>query len=651
MIVDAMKQRCIAGIPVDYLNARRPKLPERSPEFDDYVDQWIARRQSAIDDVRRRGERAPQGQLNELSMEMIDRWGLLQIGNSPKAWMERSTVFSALMMDFRSRQFGRRVLAKDSDERSWLGAELSCLEQRGEPYKRPTPAEEKQALTSVVFAREYQNYLNQLLIRPPGDPPPANSAFPSFYAEPDSEVKRIIAELAHCRPCGAFFTWYLSDEWMRAGGRKECRKRSICPHCHARHVTRLVERVEAGPWAVARRRGRHLAFVRMAVTSEELNLSLRQQEADREDAGLYGWLRPSPREYESDPGDETMIRNIDCDQDLNNTLTRHEVRKAQEIQQQLIELCASNGLHNGMGFHSVGPRQKYFMHELSVVGEVSEIDIIRFSQAFGIDQRVPEIVFFFIECVVFPRGYAGSARLALAGSSWRYDLDRIGATQNGPSLTRTCWPKFGPVGLRGACAWQPLFLMTGANFWSRWRVFQNMKFKSHQPLGEWRLLLKSDRKHLSAVQMRRKDGRERLTYTPTRRLQRRIKTSGIRQVELAVLAGVSRSAVSRFVKHGYGSPQLQQRLAAALPIIGVRSSTRFCSAKSVKHWLTEISRTQRWLANALDVSPSKVSRLLSGKANWETEFGMQVEALANCLAGEVRCNMFTHGISAQVHAE
>lgn len=638
--------RRIAGVPINYLKLRRHSLPRQSAALDEYIDDWIMQRRASIHDVREHGHRAEQGQLDALSLEMIERWNVSQIGRSPVAWMERSMTSAAMLLDFRSRRFGRRVNAKDNWENNTLDSSLSSLEDNCENFTRPTYSEYQQALASLVFAREYQRYLNTLLIRPPGSVPPENAAFPSFWSEPDSYVKRILAEIAHCRPVGAFLTPFMEDEWTRLGGRHECRKRTLCPHCHARYFSRLVERVQQGPWSSNRRQGRRLVLVRVSVSTEQLGLSKSQQAIEREVTGLDGWLRPSTSHYEATPGEETTIRNIDCGQDLHTALTPHEVRAASEVQKQLRDFCIGNGLSGGICFHAIGPRQRAYLHELSVVGEVSDADAARFARALGIETRTPELAGVPIECVAFSPGHAGAPRLAIAGSSWKYDLDQIGASQNEFSRSRTEW-RHGPAGLRGACAWQPLFLMNSVAYWSRWKVLQDMKFKSHQPFGEWRSLLKSDREHDSVVQKKRKAQSKPLANTPIRRIQRRIAAAGISQSDLATRAGVSRSAVSRFVKHGHGGLQLRDRLADALNTFGSLHSSRFTSADAVKQWLDDMNQTQRWLADNLQVSPAKVSRLLSGKTKWTPVFGTQVEELAERLASEGCCSAFTTCQSTQ----
>ena len=74
-----------------------------------------------------------------------------------------------------------------------------------------------------------------------------------------------------------------------------------------------------------------------------------------------------------------------------------------------------------------------------------------------------------IECVLLPGGYPHAARVLLAGTSWGFDLHGTGATLNRPAWhcswneRRERW-----VGLRGALAWPPLFLLNAVSFWSRY---------------------------------------------------------------------------------------------------------------------------------------------------------------------------------------
>ncbi len=641
-------QNPFGGIKVEYLNKKRSRLPKRSLTFDEYIDDWITERRAILHDIRENGERTKQGQLDELSMEMLERWSILQVGHSPTAWMERSTTATAMLQDFRSRRFGRRVHASENRERYFLDCSLSSLADSFESYKPLSPVEYQQALSALVFAREWLRYLDTHLVRPPGLPAPEYAAMPSFWSEPDCETKRVLAELEHCRPVGAFFTLGCHDQWVLHGGREECRKKLICPHCHSRNASRLVERVNDGPWAESRRNGRRIALVRLSVSTNELNLSRDRQSSDRESLGMKEWLRESTPFYDADPGDETRIRNIDYDQDLTTALTPYEVSTAQELQSQLLDICVQSGLSGGIRFHSIGPRFKKYLHELSVVGEVSERDLDRFSQAFGVARGpCPEIDGSPIECVVFPTGHASSSRIAIAGTSWTFDLDQIGAMQNPLARSRTIWRRRGPVGLRGAFAWQPLFLLPIVAFWSRWRVLRHIKFKSYHAFGTWKSLLPSDRNYKSTVQKARQVDNSKLTHSPVLRTQRRIKNSGLSQSLLAERAGVSKSAVSRFIRHGHGSEALRNRLNDAMNLGSSCENQRFPNAQSVKSWLSDISRNQQWLAEELGCSASKISRLLNGNSKWNAKFGTQVQELAVRLEAERSCREFTTPQSAQ----
>jgi hypothetical protein len=399
------------GFPVDY----RPKpliLRKASKEdHQDYIDSWITDRRTAIFRVREHGDRVQSGMLDNLSLEMIHRWQIAKIGRSPVAWMERDVTSAAMLLDHRSRRFGRRVHSSKSRERDWLDDMLSRSAECYEDFQPFSPQECQQANRAVVFAREWQRYLGTLLIRPPGAPPPATEPFPSCYSMPSASVSRIIAELAHCRPSGAFFYTRNDDDWIRSGGRPECRKPLNCPHCHARQTARLVERVGKGPWVESRQTGRQLVLVRVAVSTEGLQLSRFDLDEDRDRLGFDGWLRPSVEDYTASPGDETMIRNIDCNQSLDDSLTTIEVAQANQRLDQLVVRCQNAGMDGGIRFHAIGPKQRKFQHELSVVGEVTDENLSRFKAEFGVPRSHALLNDLPIECIVFAPSHTSAARV------------------------------------------------------------------------------------------------------------------------------------------------------------------------------------------------------------------------------------------------
>lgn len=627
------------GFPAEY-RAERPRDYLSDPEkLDSLIEKWVSERRVEIKNIREHGERIEQGALDRASARVAERWQLISVGNSAAAWIERACTLSAMLLDFRSRQFGRRVVSEQVDERDALDAYLDMIRQTYDTFQPLSPQEYQQALASRVFAGQWFRYLGRLLIHPPGSPPPRLEPFPSWYDRPDRLVKRIVAELSHCRPSGAFYELYGTDEWRQAGGRSECQKPLHCPHCHARSVTRLVKRVENGPWANNLRTGSRLVLLRLSFDSSDLGLSFYEQDEDRDALGFGDWLSTSFPDYTPTPGDETIFHRIDCDQEMSYTLTRVEVRRAREVLNELVSLSRDAGIEGGLSFHAIGPRRRNFLHEVSVVGAVSLTHLRRFLDVFCSEDCVPSVGMFSVECVVFAEDQKDAARLAISGSSWKYDLQRVGAFLNPLALDR-CYNRRGEArGLRGAMAWQPLFLLAGISFWSRWKVLSAMKFRSYTAFGTWRDTLVSDRTHLSPVQERRLASAECLRklgkpLSPTTRLRYQLKELRVPSSEIARQAGISKSAVSRFMTDGYGSQVLQGKLRDVLQShLSNRGCTsrpqkvRFGGPESVKSWLHELGRNPAWLALQLDWPRSKLSRVLNSRIRWKPEFSRLIEQI------------------------
>lgn len=635
-------QQFHGGLPVDYKKLRPRKLPMGSPELDQHVFDWIIERRMIIQHISEEGRRYPGGKLDWLSLDMVSRWAVIRIGNSPTAWMERSMTSAAMLQDYRSLRFGRRVHASnDNMEEYELGYAIN--EPTIDGYQPLSPAEFEQALIATVFAREWQRYLGTLLILPPGKDPPPNCAFPSTYSKPDELVSRVIAELAHCRPCGAFFKLFPSDEWAKLGGRNTCRMPLHCPHCHARNASRLVNRVLEGPWAERRSRRRRLALVRLVVSTEELGLGWMEQDEDRDSLGFGDWLRGNVDHFTADPGDETMIRNIRCQQSMEHTLTRVEVRAAKDAMKRLRERCVRAGIVDGICVHSIGPKDRNFQHELTVVGELGS-NPDRFIEEFGTpasDVEHGQAV----EYILFATGHRGAVRLALAGSAFNFDMDQVGAQMNALARSR-CYKTNGkPRGLRGALAWQPLFLLSGNSFWSRWKVLREMRFKGYQAFGTWKQILTPDRLHKTKVQRNPVDRKNNdglatgANWHPVHRLRRMIKNSNASRTELAQEARVSKAAVSQFVNHGIGSQKLQQNLRQALhrldpAALGISQAAkpRFPNPDSVENWLRDIGQNRSWLAVQMGCHRSKVTQLFKGRMKWTRCLSQQIESIADRIA-------------------
>lgn len=625
------------GFPVDY-QAKRPRFEPAGPEdLNLLIYDWVSERRIAIKDIREHGERISQGMLDRASARMSERWVLTSVGNSAAAWIERACTFSAMLLDFRSRQFGRRVLNEQTDERGDLDSHLDCMRQCHDDFKPLSSREYQQALASRVFAGQWFRYLGRLLIHPPGSPPPPWEPFPSCYDYPDELVSRMVAEFSHCRPCGAFYELYGSDEWRLTGGRSECRKPLHCPHCHARSVTRLVRRVENGPWSHDLRTGSRLVLLRLSFASPDLEMSSYAQNDDRDELEFGGWLRTSSPDYPAVSEDEKIFHRIECDQEMSYTLTRLEVRRAREVLNELVTLSRDAGIEGGLSFHAIGPRHRNFLHEVSVVGTVPPARLRQFQNAFCSEDSVPTVGMFPVECVVFAEGHKDAARLAISGSSWKYDLRRVGALLN-PLASDRCYNRRGEaLGLRGAMAWQPLFLLAGISFWSRWKVLSAMKFKSHTAFGAWRDTLEPDRNYLAPVKEKRLASVQRLRrlgkpLPPATRLRYQLKELRVPHSDIARQAGISKSAVSRFMKDGYGSEALQGKLREVLRSYladrvcpSAPQKVRFDGPESVKRWLHEIGRNSSWLALQLDWPKSKLSRVLNSRIRWKPEFSQLIE--------------------------
>ena len=626
------------GFPVEY-QAKRPRFDPTGSEggLNSLIYDWVSERRIAIKDIRDHGERISQGMLDSASARMSERWVLTSVGNSAAAWIERACTFSAMLLDFRSRQFGRRVLSEQTDERGDLDCHLDLMRLSHDDFKPLSSREHQQALASRVFSRQWLRYLGRLLIHPPGSPPPPWEPFPSCYDYPDDLVSRMVAEFSHCRPCGAFYELYGSDEWRVAGGRSVCRKPLHCPHCHARSVTRLVKRVENGPWNHDLRTGSRLVLLRLSFASTDLEMSWYDQNDDRDALGFGDWLRTSPPEYTPVSEDEILFHRIECDQEMSYTLTRLEVRRAREVLNELVSLSRNAGIEGGLSFHSIGPRHRNFLHEVSVVGTVPPARLRRFQDAFCSEESAPTIGRFPVECVVFAEGHKDAARLAISGSSWKYDLRRVGAFLN-PLASDRCYNRRGEArGLRGAMAWQPLFLLAGISFWSRWKVLSAMNFKSHTAFGAWRDTLEPDRNYLAPVKEKRLASVQRLRrlgkpLPPATRLRYQLKELRVPHSDIARQAGISKSAVSRFMKDGYGSETLQGKLREVLRSYladrvcpSAPQKVRFDGPESVKRWLHEIGRNSSWLALQLDWPKSKLSRVLNSRIRWKPEFSQLIE--------------------------
>lgn len=647
-----------------YLKKKRTRLPKWTPALQCLCEDWIAKRRRVLLEIREHGARAEPGQLESLISSDLDRWFVDGVGKSRVAWMERAVTFSALLLDYRSKRFGKRLKDNGRWELATVNDNQEALVSHQGESARWTHDELRQVVSAVIFASEWGDCLNRLMVCPPkAEPTPPEEA--DLHAEYPA-FTRLLPELAHCRPCGVFFSRMLNDPWSTAGGRDECRRKLICPHCYARNATRLVERVEQGPWKESRRAGRQLVMIRVSVSTSDLSLDRNVQEGERTALGFSDWLAPGLPQYTGDAGNETMILNIDANQSIDDTLTPHELGVASDLLAQLTKQCRACGMEGGLRFHQIGPRHRRFLHELSVVGEIRTRNRTRIMQAFC-DESGQDNGFHGhrAECIILPPAYADSARVLLAGTSWGFDLSRVGAVLNDQARERSFWTGHDwleatpfPAGLRGALAWQPIFLLSAAAFWSRYKVLMRGRFKSHHSFGTWKTRLRSDRSFRSTVQQKRwmENGgplKEGWSQDVSKRLKRNINSSGVSRVALAHAANCSPSAVSRFVSEGYGSTELVERIRSALQQLCGRNHDvvdqppAFASPQEVKRWLNVVGKDQKWLAAEIGFSVTRVSRQLSGKTVWQPKFAEVVGDTANRLARD-DCDGITGEVGAQV---
>ena len=152
--------------------------------------------------------KTPTGRLDALARDMFQRLVIIGVGHSPSAWMERNITVAAMLLDHRSRQLGCRLRS----ERSWAEHEVESSMQSHLESATPKTVfrplnnvETSAAASSLVFALEWQRYLNKLFIRPPGEPLGIESVpFPQYHAPPSDEISMKIAELATVVPLACF---------------------------------------------------------------------------------------------------------------------------------------------------------------------------------------------------------------------------------------------------------------------------------------------------------------------------------------------------------------------------------------------------------------------------------------------------------------
>ena len=401
---------------------------------------------------------------------------------------------------------------------------------------------------------------------------------------PNPAAVEMLAALAHCRPAGAFFNIPVPafDDWIASGRRSICRCIGLCPACWARWVVRVVGRLEEGPWRPGRRPGRQLFMARVDVPTTALALDFDALNADREKL-FRGRLRLTSdyeepgHEYYYSTNEEKFLGRVELNQSIEHTLTPHELAVAKQCAENLTIWCRKLGITGGLKVHKIGPRGRNFSHEIAVVGEVkfaTQADRRRFEEATGVagcTNANHTIAGRPIECVLLPANYKNAARILLAGTSWKFNMDEINAQLNRPARRsawndrRKCW-----VGLRGALAWPPLFLLSATSFWSRYLTIYRRQCRHNHAVtfGTWKELVPSDRAYKSPTQKRKQSkfknsisGSGRVTVG---RLNAQRKQMKISKAALARKIGCAPSTISRFFCEQHGSQNLRDKIAAVL---------------------------------------------------------------------------------------
>lgn len=700
--------------PLSHIRTIEERARHEHPAMSDYIENWIDQNHSVIRQLRERPELSEDtdGVLLNRARKSMDRLWLTKVGKFTGCWIERDVTIGAMLLDWRVKRIKQRLKQRGSWEENWASGEnLHILEGSGED-PGVDKAQRKAAVAACVFAVEWQDYLLRLLVRPPRDPDvevpdPVDAAFATFndynFPCPEERAGRFLAELAHCRPGGAFFEsagqdiwtrenaelvaefpnmgWHgQKDDWLRLGGRRECRRPTVCPHCFGRMVRRLVERINRGPWKPGRRRGSHLVLLRVSLSTSSLGLRESQLAEERRALGFDKWLRLSDpgRDYTAATREEAMIRYIDMEQHLTDTLTPTEISVARQAGQELLKWSKNLGMTGGIRTHTIGPRGRQFRHEICVVGEIRLDNLAhqrRFEEATGLPNGHAEksILGQPIECLLMPKGMASAARFLVAGTGWGTNLDVVGAKINVEARRHThIFGREGePAGLRGALAWQPLFLLSGAAFWSRAALLTAPgKFQHYAAFGSWIDTLpadehfeprskKIDRNRRVSKNSVRAGGRQQNPALYVRRRYEKLNGS-VSVAALAELAGCHRSTMDKLLREGKGSPALIRKALEAIAEIEARQNQvvpgpdDFQGPGDVEQWLRQIGKSQVWLAEQIRWTPTRVSRQLRGCTAWSQNFKERVCGLVRQLTLNPGTNIETaddhrNVLSAQVN--
>ena len=593
---------------------RRVRRIAKDPDaYNEYVQDWSSRILNMIFRIKEGSCRSYDHQLKTQAMMMLQRHELQDLGRSPAAWMERDILFGAMLLDFRVKMLKKEFAAPHHYIMEMIVGSLMALDlaEDDDPmmYAELSESDTKLAKKVLGFAGHWMNYLITLLIRPPGPLLP-NEAFPTTASRPRPEVRELVTRMAHCRPAGAFFVDRLRNRWRPVGGRDTCRTPLFCPHCHARRVVKLVDRIQKGPWKIQSSSGKRLVFFRLTVGSDDLQLEEAVLQSEYQEMINLDQIRTSTEYYEEDPevasDDEMMIQRYQTNLSVNSAMTRHELDKAASILRQAVRFLRSRDISGGIQVHSIGPRRRNFQHELSIVGEISAdsaanlLDLISIPISTGMNLPV--------EILIFPSGQKNAVRTALADTSYKFDLSRRGIQMNSLAHERAYKDDI-PMGFRGAFAWQPFFLFDSVSFWSMYFKMKETRHCMYRYFGTWKSECISEKKKMAINIFAPKD-----THGQLLLCMRRYR---IRQCYLAEQAGVSRSAISRLVKEYYGSETLKNRVFEIIQQRRQRQSEsrpESCpiglSGSDASKKLQMIGRSQKWLANQSGLSTSTVSREL-----------------------------------------
>lgn len=318
-----------------------------------------------------------------------------------------------------------------------------------------------------------------------------------------------------------------------------------------------------------------------------------------------------------------MVHRIDMGQHLGDTLTPTEIHAARQAGDTLLGRAKEFGVKGGIRVHTIGPQETKFRHEVSIIGEIQfadKTDKGRFEQEFALtrSRTKQSILGQPIECILMPKGMRSAPRYLIAGTSWGSDLDEVGAEMNCEARRHThIRGQAGrPAGLRGALAWPPLYLLSGAAFWSRAAMLTAPgKYRHYAPFGEWIEQMPADTKFESRSQRRKRRGTVRLgtpRRDPVHRLKWRQQKSGASVSTVAQLTGCHRSTLDRLFRHRKGSPELIKAVSEALDTLEtvarapVGKRPKFNTPAEVKRWLDCIGKSQNWLARQIGWSRSRV---------------------------------------------